>query len=222
MDGRAQRLLGESWAEMLGEEFDKTYFKNLGKLVANHRKKVKVYPDRQNVFKAFRLTPFNKVRVVIVGQDPYHNGHAHGLSFSTHKNYCPQSLKNIFKEIQNDMGYPVGSPNLERWAKQGVFLLNTVLTVVEGQPNSHKGIGWEEFTGKALNLLSHSPVPTVFMLWGKRAQKLKTLIHPDNHLILEAPHPSPFSVHEGFFGCKHFSQCNDFLKSHNLKPIDWS
>ncbi len=213
----------EGWWEALGEEFEKPYMRALQGFLQEEVKKGQViYPLEECIFNAFVMTPFNKVKVVILGQDPYHNpGQAHGLSFSVQPGVePPPSLKNIYKEIEEDLGIkPPSHGHLVSWAKQGVLLLNATLTVRENEPRSHYGQGWETFTDTAIRKLSQRKEPLVFMLWGKSAKEKISIIEntPARHLILEAPHPSPFSVHSGFFGCKHFSKANSFLK----EPIDW-
>lgn len=219
---RATNFLGSSWGALFHQEFTKQYMLQIGKAVANQRKLVTVYPEKDKVFRAFKETPFSKVKVVIVGQDPYYDGSADGLAFSSDQRGIPMSLVNIFAEIQSDLDIRVEhNADLTRWAEQGVFLLNSHLTVNKGQPSSHSGLGWDRFTGKVIKALSLTPVPTVFMLWGSHGKSLEHLIEPENHLILKAVHPSPRSANRGFFKCKHFSKCNEFLKSNNLKPINW-
>jgi uracil-DNA glycosylase len=185
----------------------------------------KIFPAPANIFKVFTLTPFNAVRVVILGQDPYHGDRqAEGLSFSVPSGMkLPPSLQNIYKEIESDTGITKDftNGNLEPWAKQGVFLLNAILTVVANSPASHQKHGWEEFTDTVIKKISDSREHVVFMLWGKYAQSKKALIDTSKHLVLEAPHPSPFSAHSGFFGCKHFSLCNKYLQENGLKEINW-
>ena len=182
-----------------------------------------IYPDMHDIFNALKYTPYEKVKAVILGQDPYHGaGQAHGMCFSVKPNVpAPPSLVNIFKEIETDVGVKNTSPYLVNWAKQGVLLLNTVLTVREGQPNSHKGHGWEVLTDSIIKKLNARKDPIVFMLWGSNARSKKAFITNPQHLVLECPHPSPLSAYAGFFGCKHFSKCNDFLKEHAQTPIDW-
>ncbi len=183
-----------------------------------------IYPQPQHLFNAFDTCPFTDVRVVILGQDPYHGaGQAHGLCFSVPEGKSmPPSLQNIFKEIQSDIGTAVPAHgDLTRWAKQGVFLLNAILTVEAGKPASHHGIGWEEFTDDVITLLSGSREHVVFMLWGNYAKQKQGLIDGDKHCILTAAHPSPFSAENGFFGCKHFSKANEYLKQHNKGSVDW-
>lgn len=200
--------------------------KNVSKLVRQQRKVATIYPKSEDVFRAFKLAPYTSVRVVIVGQDPYHNGHADGLAFSSRDTSIPASLKVIFKEIEKDLGVQVQkSPDLTRWAQQGVFLINSSLTVRAGDAGSHSGLGWEKFVGKAINYLSLSPTPTVFMLWGSKAKSFKKYIEEQNHLILEAYHPASelySGGSSGFYGCKHFSKSNNFLKNNNLKTINWT
>jgi len=220
---KALALLGQSWGEFLHREFTKDYMLHIGKSVAKARKLVTVYPDKDSVFRAFKLSPYRNTRVVIVGQDPYYNGQADGLAFSSQKEEIPASLENIFKEITGDLDIEVKqSPDLTRWAEQGVLLLNSHLTVNKGQPASHSRLGWDRFTGRAIKALGLCPVPTVFMLWGNHGKSLEHLIEPSNHLILKAAHQSPRSAYKGFFGCNHFSKCNTFLTNNNLKPINWT
>ena len=214
----------DSWKERLGEEFEKDYFKELAEKVREAYLAGTVYPPPQFVFNAFSLCPFNEVRVVILGQDPYINpGQAHGLSFSVQDGVRPPpSLINIYKEIKEDIGTDMpDSGNLERWAKQGVLLLNASLTVAAGQSNSHQNWGWENFTDAVIKKISDEKEHVVFLLWGNFAKSKAALIDWERHLILEAAHPSPFAADKGFFGCKHFSQTNDYLKEHGLEPIEW-
>ena len=183
-----------------------------------------MFPPADDIFNAFHLTPLSEVKVVILGQDPYHNvNQAHGLCFSVQPTVeIPPSLENIYKELHDDLGCKI--PNngyLVKWAKQGVLLLNTVLTVRAHQANSHQNIGWEQFTDAVIEILDQQDRPMVFLLWGKPAQRKKAMLHNPNHLILEAPHPSPLSAYRGFFGCRHFSKTNQFLEEHGLTPIDW-
>ena len=217
-------LTGE-WERALHEEFSKEYYKNLFFFVRKQYSETTVYPKADEIFTAFHLTPLEKVKVVILGQDPYHNeGQAHGLCFSVKPDVeIPPSLVNIYKELHDDCGcYIPDNGYLTKWAKQGVLLLNTVLTVRAHQANSHRGIGWEEFTDAAIRILDQQDRPMVFLLWGRPAQMKKSMLHRNpKHLILEAPHPSPLSAYRGFFGCKHFSQTNEFLKANGLEPIDW-
>ncbi len=215
--------IGNSWDEILKEDFQKpSYLKLREFLKAEYRSHV-IYPDMHDIFNALKATPYEDVKVVILGQDPYHGaGQAHGMCFSVKPGVeAPPSLKNIFKEIEDDVGVKNTNPYLVNWAKQGVLLLNTVLTVREGQPNSHKGKGWEELTDSIISKLNARKNPIVFLLWGGNARSKKALISSPQHLILECPHPSPLSAYYGFFGCKHFSKCNEFLTKCGVKPIDW-
>ena len=216
--------INNDWAEALKEEYKKPYYRDLYRTVVKEYKTQKVFPPANDIFNAFHLTPLKDVKVVILGQDPYHGeGQAHGLCFSVQPGTdIPPSLVNIYKELHDDLGcYIPNNGYLVKWAKQGVLLLNTVLTVRAHQPNSHKGIGWEEFTDAAIRVLNNQDRPIVFMLWGAPARKKKAMLTNPNHLILEAPHPSPLSAYRGFFGCHHFSQANEFLEFHKIKPIDW-
>lgn len=213
-----------SWKKVLEAEFEKDYFKELASKVREAYLASAVFPPPKAVFNAFTLCPFDKVKVVIIGQDPYHGrGQAHGLCFSVQDGVMvPPSLKNIYKEIKDDLGKEIpSSGNLERWAKQGVLLLNATLTVYESRAGSHQGWGWEEFTDSAIKAVAEEKEHVVFMLWGSYARSKASFIDKEKHLILEAPHPSPLSAHRGFFGCKHFSQANEYLKAHNKEPIDW-
>lgn len=212
-----------SWFELLKGETEKEYFKSLQKFLYDERAHYTVYPDDDNVFSALNYVPYDKVKVVILGQDPYHEpGQAHGLSFSVlDPTPLPPSLVNIYKEIEDDLAIKcLPSGDLSRWAKQGVLLLNTTLTVRKHAAMSHKGKGWEEFTGKIIELLAKREKPMVFMLWGSHAGQFASQI-PSRHLVLKAPHPSPLSAYRGFFGCKHFSKCNEFLIKNGVEPIDW-
>lgn len=214
-----------NWNELIKEEKQKDYFKNLVKFVQINGKKYTIYPDHKLVYSAFNLCHYDDVKVVILGQDPYHGpNQAHGLAFSVMNNVpVPPSLMNIFKEINSDLSIPIPSTGcLTPWAKQGVLLLNTILTVNEGQPGSHKGFGWEVFTDKVISCINQNNNPIVFLLWGAFAKSKKKLLTNPNHLILEASHPSPLGAYMGFKGCKHFSKTNEFLIKNNLKPIDWS
>ncbi len=216
--------IDESWKEVLAAEFNSSYFMELKEFVLNEKKQHIVYPPGSLIFNAFNLTPFNRVRVVLLGQDPYHGaGQAHGLCFSVLKGITPPpSLVNIFKEIQDDLGIPVPMHgNLERWARQGVLLLNATLTVRANQPGSHQRHGWETITDAVIRELSARRVGLIFLLWGKFAQEKETLIDTNRHYILRAAHPSPFSAFNGFFGCRHFSKTNEILRKHGLEEIDW-
>lgn len=215
----------KEWKEVLGDIFKAEEFMALSYFIRKEYQTKKVFPPPSDIFKAFELTPFSQVQVVILGQDPYHGDRqAHGLCFSVPEGVpVPPSLKNVYKEIADDLGIKKDdtSGNLESWAKQGVFLLNAILTVVAHTPASHQKKGWEEFTDKVIETISSRREHVVFMLWGNYARTKKKLIDTNKHLVLEAPHPSPFSVHSGFFGCKHFSQCNAYLKAHSKKEILW-
>ena len=212
------------WKEALQEEYSKEYYRKLFTFIKDAYSKSVVYPPSGDIFNAFHLTPLKDVKVVILGQDPYHNnGQAHGLSFSVQKGVdIPPSLVNIYKELHDDLGCTI--PNhgcLTKWAEQGVLMLNTVLTVRAHQANSHRGIGWEEFTDAAILALNSQDRPIVFILWGAPAQRTKRMLTNPKHLILEAPHPSPLAAYRGFFGSKPFSQTNAFLEKNGIEPIDW-
>lgn len=215
-----------SWKDALQKEFSQPYFEKIVHFLKDAKQAGKVvYPAGSNIFNAFNTTPFEDVRVVILGQDPYHNpGQAHGLSFSVPKNVAPPpSLVNIFKEVCSDLGVPAPTHgNLEKWAKQGVLLLNAALTVEANSPMSHSKIGWHEFTNDVIRTISDKKDHVVFILWGSFAKSKQELIDRNKHLILTAPHPSPLSAYNGFFGCGHFSKTNQWLQSKGLKPIDWS
>ena len=213
-----------TWNEILAEEMQKDYYQELQAFVQKRRAEVRVFPEEKNVFTALELTPFESVKVVILGQDPYHGfGQAHGLSFSVQKGTpLPPSLKNIYKELQEDIGGELPTEgDLSHWAKQGVLLLNTVLTVEEGNANSHKGMGWERLTNRLIESLNELNHPVIFILWGKSAQDKEKLITNSNHIILKAPHPSPLSAYRGFFGSKPFSRVNDILIQQGQTPICW-
>ncbi|WP_314354931.1 uracil-DNA glycosylase [uncultured Granulicatella sp.] len=213
-----------TWNEILAEEMQKEYYQQLQAFVQKRRQEVRVFPEEQNVFRALELTPFKSVKVVILGQDPYHGfGQAHGLSFSVQKGTpLPPSLKNIYKELQEDIGGELPTEgDLTHWAKQGVLLLNTVLTVDEGNANSHKGMGWERLTNRLIDALNELNHPVIFILWGKPAQDKEKLITNPNHVLLKAPHPSPLSAYRGFFGSKPFSKVNEILIQQGQSPICW-
>ena len=213
-----------SWKTALAAEFEKPYFADLSQAVREAYIARTVYPAPKNVFNAFALCPFDKVKVVILGQDPYHGpGQAHGLSFSVPDGInTPPSLQNIYKEIKDDIGTDVpASGNLERWAKQGVLLLNATLTVEKGNAGSHQGLGWETFTDAVIKTISDQKEHVVFLLWGRYAQAKESLIDWEKHETLKAPHPSPFSANSGFFGCKHFSKTNQYLEENGLSGIEW-
>lgn len=213
-----------SWKEVLKDEFASSYFAGLKEFLVEEKSRYTVYPPGGLIFNAFRLTPFDQVRVVILGQDPYHGeGQAHGLCFSVPAGINPPpSLVNIFKEIERDLGLPVpGHGNLEKWARQGVLLLNATLTVRANQPGSHQRKGWETFTNAVIRQLSQKRVGLVFLLWGKFAQEKESLIDTNRHYVLKAAHPSPYSAYNGFFGCRHFSKTNEILSRHGLETINW-
>jgi len=216
--------INNDWRDALKGEFSKQYYKKLYETVCDEYKTHTVFPVPDDIFNAFHLTPLSKVKAVILGQDPYHNtGQAHGLSFSVKPGIqIPPSLLNIYKELQSDLGCFI--PNngcLTKWAEEGVLLLNTVLTVRAHEANSHAGIGWEYFTDAAIAALNTQDRPIVFLLWGAPAQRKEALLTNSGHLILKAPHPSPLSAYRGFFGCRHFSQTNSFLKKNGIDAIDW-
>ncbi len=217
-------MIGNDWDNILENEFKKDYFYNLLKFVQGEYKVKTVYPPKKEVFKAFRYTPYKSLKVVILGQDPYHGeGEAEGLSFSVKPGIRkPPSLNNIFKELHDDLGCSIPiDGSLVYWAKQGVLLLNTVLTVIKDQAASHKDIGWETFTDEVIKIINEKSEPVVFILWGSFARSKKKLITNKKHLIIESAHPSPLSAYNGFFGSHPFSKTNDFLIKNNLKPIDW-
>lgn len=216
-------ITGE-WLTALSPEFKKTYYAELFQFVKKEYNSAQVFPPADDIFNAFHLTPLDKVKVVIFGQDPYHNdGQAHGLCFSVKPDVAiPPSLVNIYQELHEDLGCEI--PNngyLEKWARQGVLLLNTVLTVRAHQAFSHRNMGWEQFTDAAIRVLNEQDRPIVFILWGKPAQMKKSMLNNPRHLILEAPHPSPLSAYRGFFGSKPFSKTNAFLQENGVEPIDW-
>lgn len=213
-----------SWKKKLHEEFNKHYFKSLVEFVKQEYQAQNIYPPGKDIFNAFNFCPFDETRVVIIGQDPYHGpNQAHGLCFSVNENVKPPpSLVNIFKEIQSDLNIPIPSNgNLIRWANQGVLLLNATLTVRASQPGSHQSKGWESFTDAIIKILSEEKENLVFLLWGAYAQRKGAIINRHKHLVLESAHPSPFSVHRGFFGNKHFSKTNNFLEEKGLRIIEW-
>jgi len=214
----------ESWKAVLQEYFETKEFENLTDFVKSEYQTKTIFPPIGEIFAAFWQTPFSQVKVIILGQDPYHGANqAHGLSFSVQSGRIPPSLGNIYKEIQNEFNIKKDftNGNLEIWAKQGVFLLNSVLTVENAKPASHQNKGWEKFTDYTIAKLSEEKENLVFMLWGNFAKSKKKLINSQKHLILEASHPSPFSAYNGFFGCNHFVLCNDYLESKNLEKINW-
>lgn len=217
-------MIGNSWDKYLGAEFEKDYFKELQEFLTEERKTQKIYPSYNKVFNAFKLTPFESVKVVIIGQDPYHGeGQAHGLSFSVEDPNLkiPPSLKNIYKEMKSDLGLETPDhANLSYWAKQGVLLLNNVLTVREKEPGSHRKKGWEQFTDKVIESLNTERSNLVFILWGNDAKSKAKSVDKSKHLVLEAAHPSPFSV-KNFLGNQHFSKANNYLSARKIKQIDW-
>lgn len=216
--------ISNDWLEPLQAEFRKPYYKDLYCKVLEEYQTYQIFPASDDIFNAFDFTPLAKVKVVILGQDPYHNdGQAHGLCFSVKPDVqIPPSLVNIYQELHDDLGcYVPNNGYLKKWADQGVLLLNTVLTVRAHQANSHRGIGWEQFTDAAIRAVNQIDRPVVFILWGKPAQSKKRMLNNPNHLILEAPHPSPLSAYRGFFGSKPFSKTNAFLQEHGIEPIDW-
>ncbi len=217
-------MISNDWLTELGAEFRKPYYARLYQFVREEYIRYQIFPPADDIFNAFHFTPLSQVKVVIIGQDPYHNmGQAHGLCFSVKPDVeIPPSLVNIYQELHDDLGCRI--PNngyLVKWAKQGVLMLNTVLTVRAHMANSHRGKGWEEFTDAAIRALNKQDRPIVFILWGRPAQMKRSMLNNPNHLILEAPHPSPLSAYRGFFGSKPFSQTNNFLTKHGLIPIDW-
>lgn len=216
--------VSNDWNDYLKDEYKKPYYRDLFEFVKKEYDTQIVYPPSNDIFNAFHYTSFADTKVVIIGQDPYHNaGQAHGLCFSVlPPTDIPPSLQNIYKELHDDLGcYIPNNGLLTKWASQGVLLLNTVLTVRAHQANSHAGHGWENFTDAALRALNEKDTPVVFLLWGSPAQKKADIITNSKHVILKAPHPSPLSAYRGFFGCRHFSKTNDILKANGLKPIDW-
>ncbi len=216
--------IGNEWDELLKDEFKKDYYLKLREFLKQEYFTRKIYPDMYDIFNSLRYTSYSDVKAVIIGQDPYHGaGQAHGLCFSVQKGVAvPPSLQNIYKELEADLGIPPANHGyLKKWADNGVLLMNTVLTVREGQPNSHRGMGWEIFTDRVIQLLNEREKPIVFLLWGGNAKQKKGLITNPAHLILQAAHPSPLSAYNGFFGCRHFSKTNAFLEEHGMTPIDW-
>lgn len=215
--------IGNSWDSLLKDDFESENYSQLRAFLRTEYANQVVFPPFDKIFSALVATPYENVKAVILGQDPYHGrGQAHGMSFSVLPDVpMPPSLRNIFTEIENDLGIQNTSPYLQNWAREGVLLLNAVLTVRESSPNSHKGKGWEILTDSIISKLNERDEPIVFMLWGANARSKKSLITSSNHLILEAAHPSPLSAYNGFFGCKHFSKCNDFLCRNDISPIDW-
>ena len=216
--------IGNEWDEILKDEFEKEYYLNLREFLKREYFTYHIYPNMYDIFNALKYTSYSDVKAVIIGQDPYHGqGQAHGLCFSVQKGVAvPPSLQNIYKEIYSDLGIPPANHGyLKKWADSGVLMMNAVLTVREGQANSHKGKGWEIFTDRVIELLNEREKPIVFLLWGGNAKQKMRLITNPNHLILQAAHPSPLSAFNGFFGCRHFSKANEFLANHGMEPIDW-
>ena len=218
-------MIENDWLPVLEPEFKKQYYRDLYQFVKEEYSATKIFPPAEDIFTAFHLTPLSKVKVLLLGQDPYHNDRqAHGLSFSVLPEQAdiPPSLQNIYKEQHDDLGCTMPTHGyLKKWAEQGVLLLNTVLTVRAHQPNSHQGKGWERFTDAVIQAVNAQDRPIVYFLWGKPAQSKRSMLTNPKHLVLTAPHPSPLSAHRGFFGCKHFSQANEFLKANGEEPIDW-
>lgn len=217
--------IGNDWDEILSDEWEKPYYKELRSFLKDEYKNYTVYPDMYDIFNSLRYTSFADTKVVIIGQDPYHEpNQAHGLCFSVKKGVePPPSLKNIYKELNSDIGMEIPAHGeLTKWAQQGVLLLNTVLTVRRAQANSHKGRGWENFTDRVIGELNKKQTPVVFLLWGANARKKAEIITNPIHQKLITVHPSPLSAYGGFFGCRHFSKCNEILKSNGLAPVDWT
>ncbi|MAO33699.1 MAG: uracil-DNA glycosylase [Flavobacteriales bacterium] len=216
--------IDNDWDIILKNEFKKKSFKKLMQFIDNERKKYNVFPSPENIFNAFKISSFSKTKVIIIGQDPYHRiGQAHGLSFSVNNTLIPPSLKNILKELKADVKSTItDNGNLEKWAHQGVLLLNVILTVREKEAGSHKNIGWENFTNMVISKLSAEKKGLIFLLWGRLAQKKSKLINSKKHYILKTTHPSPFSAYKGFLGCKHFSKTNNILIQNKQKPINWN
>lgn len=216
--------LGNKWDEILAEEFKKDYYLKLREFLKQEYGRYTVYPDMNNIFNSLKYADYDNIKAVIIGQDPYHEpNQAHGLAFSVLRgNPIPPSLKNIYKEIETDLG--IGAPNhgeLTYWARQGVLLLNNALTVRKGQANSHRRKGWEQFTDAVISKVNEKDSPVVYLLWGANAREKTRLINNPKHLILTAAHPSPLSAYNGFFGCRHFSKCNNFLSQNGVEPVDW-
>ena len=215
---------GNDWDQVMEGEFEKEYYLKLREFLKREYFTQTIYPDMNNIFNAMKLTPYSSVKAVIIGQDPYHEpGQAHGLCFSVLKGtQIPPSLRNIYKEINDDLGIPPAPHGeLTKWAENGVLLLNNVLTVRRANANSHKGMGWEYFTYDVIMKLNEREKPMVFLLWGGNAKSKTRLITNPAHLVLTAAHPSPLSAYNGFFGCRHFSRCNEFLAAHGIEPVDW-
>lgn len=217
--------IGNDWDEIIGSEFQKPYYLKLREFLKKEYASGRVFPEKENIFNALKTTAYKSVKAVIIGQDPYHEvGQAHGLCFSVQKGCkIPPSLKNMYKELYDDLGIvPASHGELTSWAKQGVLLLNAVLTVREGQANSHKGKGWEEFTDAVIKKLNEHSEPVAFILWGANAKAKAQFITAPQHKVFSAAHPSPLSAYNGFFGCRHFSKVNTFLSENDVVPIDWT
>jgi uracil-DNA glycosylase len=224
LENKVNPKIGESWKKVLSSEFSKEYFIQLKQFLVNEKREYKVFPSNKNIFTAYNITTFEDIKVVIIGQDPYHGeNQAHGLAFSVEEGTkFPPSLVNIFKELCDDIGCPYPTTgNLVKWASQGVFLINTVLTVRAHSAGSHRDKGWENFTDATIKAISNEKEHVVFILWGRPAQMKEKLIDSSKHLILKAPHPSPLSAYRGFFGSKPFSKTNKYLKSYAINEIDW-
>lgn len=216
--------IGNDWDELLADEFQKDYYKELRKFLIAEYNSRRIYPPMEDIFNALKYTPYHSVKAVILGQDPYHGvGQAHGLCFSVKRGTPPPpSLQNIFKEIHDELGLPIPPHGeLTAWAKNGVLLLNTSLTVREGSPNSHRGHGWEILTDRVIELLNQREQPIVFLLWGSNARSKARLITEPRHLVLQCAHPSPLSAYNGFFGCGHFRKADEFLKNNGIEPVNW-
>lgn len=217
-------MIGNSWDQLLKEEYEKPYFKELIAFVKEEYKNKIIYPKQTDIFNAFRYTPYENIKVLLLGQDPYHGvGQAQGLSFSVREGVPkPPSLQNIFKELQDDLGYPIPNDgSLIPWTKEGIMLLNAVLTVEKDKAASHKGKGWETFTDEVIKIVNQKKTPVVFILWGSYARSKKEFITNPIHCIIESPHPSPFSAYHGFFGSRPFSRTNQFLEKNHISPINW-
>lgn len=217
-------MIGNSWDEILKDEYQKDYFKNIAMFINKEYREKTIFPPKSNILRAFKLTDYDNVKVVILGQDPYHGiNEANGLAFSVSKGVrLPPSLQNIYKELYNDLGITVSTNgDLEKWAREGVLLLNSVFTVEKDKPASHKNIGWEQFSDEVIKKVNEKNTPVVFILWGSFAKSKAKYITNPIHLVITSPHPSPFSAYSGFFGSKPFSRTNEFLRKNNIKEIDW-
>jgi len=222
--GVMSKILKNDWNDVLSNEFEKPYYQELRKFLISEYKTHTIYPDKHDIFNALHYTPLKNIKVLLLGQDPYHNeNQAHGLSFSVMPGQkIPPSLQNIYKELHDDIGCTISYHGyLKKWAEQGVLLLNTVLTVRAHQANSHQGMGWEQFTDAVIRAVNEQNRPIAIFLWGKPAQNKRSMLTNSNHLVLTAPHPSPLSAHRGFFGSKPFSKANDFLEKNGVKKVDW-